>query len=193
MGIPTIVRLKDAAEPAGERFNYTGKHRYVLALPVAGNRPVFATPAATVPVLDILREACWHYHFDVYAYCFLPARLVLIVRGREDLSQLKEFLRAFRLKSNDRMKAELGRTLWSKKYLERVLRKTEPSVDAARQLFSLPVKEGLAASSADYALQGSFVEEVRRFVAPPGRDRFKPGQKRGSLNGRRRREQKTRP
>jgi REP element-mobilizing transposase RayT len=190
MAIPTIVQLKIPTEPAGERFNYTGKHRYVLTLPVAGNRPVFADAATTVPILDILRDACWHHHFDVYAYCFLPARLVLIVRGREDLSQLKEFLRSFRQRSNDRMKEERGRPVWSKKYLERVLRKTELSADAARQLFALPVREGLVASSADYPLQGSFVEEIRRFVAPPGRDRFRPGQKRGKYP--RRVERKTR-
>jgi len=193
MGIPTIVQLKIPAQPSGERFNYTGKHRYVLTLPVAGNRPVFAAPAATGPILDLLREACWAYHFDVYAYCFLPARLVLIVRGREDLSQLKDFLRSFRQRSNDRMNKELGRPLWSKKYLERVLRKTELSVDAARQVFTLPVTEGLVSSSADYPLQGSFVEEFRRFVAPPARDRFRPGQRHGPVKPRRHRERKTRP
>jgi REP element-mobilizing transposase RayT len=187
MAIPTVVQLKGMSEASGERFNYTGKHRYVLTLPVAGGRAVFASAAATVPVLDILRDACWRYHFDVYAYCFLPARLMLIVRGREDLSQLKEFLRAFRQSSNDRMMGELGRVLWSKKYLERVLRKTELTADAARQLFTLPVREGLVASAAEYPLQGSFVEEIRRFVAPPRHRRFPPGRTRGSSPSRPRR------
>jgi len=179
MAIPTVVQLKGMSEARGERFNYTGKHRYILTLPVAGGRGVFSSPATTVPVLDTLREACWRHHFDVYAYCFLPARLVLIVRGREDLSQLKEFLRAFRQESNDRMKGELGRALWSKKYLERVLRKSELTADAARDLFALPVREGLVASAADYPLQGSFVDEIRRFVATPRRRPFpsRPGRR----------------
>ncbi len=173
MAIPTVIRLKSQDSPSGDRFNYTGKHRYLLILPVAGGRPVFAGGAVTVPVLDILRDACWRHHFEVYAYTFLPARLLLIVRGKEDESQLKEFLRAFRQETNERLHDELGRVLWAKKYLERVLRKTEPSIDAARTLFMLPVQEGLAASAAEYPLQGSFVVEMRRFFAPPRRERFR--------------------
>lgn len=179
MAIPTGIRLTSQDIPSGERFNYRGKHRYLLTLPVAGGRSVFAGAAVTVPVLDVLRDVCWRHHFDVYAYSFLPARLVLIVRGKEDTSQLKEFLRSFRQESNDRLMEQLGRPLWSRKYLERVLRKTELSVDAARALFMIPVKEGLAVSSADYPFQGSFVGEMRRFVAPPRRDHF-----RGSAGGR---------
>jgi hypothetical protein len=169
MGIPTMIRLKSLEEPAGERFDYTGKHRYLLTLPVLGTRPVFAEAARTVVVLDKLREACWRHHFDVYAYCFLPLRLVLIVRGREDFSRLKEFLRFFRQQSNEHLAEELGRPLWSRKYLERVLRKTELSIDAARGVFLLPVKEGLAPTPAKYPLQGSFVEEMKKFFPPPRR------------------------
>ncbi len=192
MAIPTGISLRGQEQPSGERFNYTGKHRYVLTLPVAGDRPVFAGAAVTVPVLDILRDACWRHHFEVYAYSFLPARLVLIVRGREDFSQLKEFLRSFRQQSNERLREQLGRTLWSKKYLERVLRKTEASVDAARELFLLPVKAGLAASAPDYPLQGSFVEEMRRFYAPPRPDRSRAFHRAGPSKQRRGQARKTR-
>ncbi len=193
MAIPTGISLKSRDIPSGERFNYTGKHRYLVTLPVAGGRPVFAGAAVTVPVLDVLRDVCWRHHFDVYAYSFLPARLVLIVRGKEDTSHLKEFLRSFRQESNDRLRGQLGRPLWSKKYLERVLRKTELSIDAARILFMLSVKEGLAASAADYPFQGSFVWEMKRFVAPPRRNHFRrsPGGGR-SVKGRRGEGRKTR-
>ncbi len=190
MAIPTVIRLKSQDSPSGDRFNYTGKHRYVLTLPAAGGRPVFSDATLTVPVLDILRDACWRHHFEVYAYSFLPARLDLIVRGKEDVSQLKEFLRSFRQESNDRLKERLGGPLWAKKYLERVLRKTEPSADAARILFMLPVREGLAASAADYPLQGSFVGEMRRFFPPPRRDRVRTF--RSAPKQRRSQERKTR-
>ncbi len=192
MAIPTVIRLKSQDSPSGDRFNYTGKHRYVLTLPVAGGRPVFAGAAVTVPVLDILRDACWRHHFEVYAYSFLPTRLLLIVRGKEDVSQMKDFLRAFRQESNERLRDRVGGVLWSKKYLERVLRKTEPSIDAARALFKLPVQEGLAASAAEYPLQGSFVVEMRKFFAPPRRERFRTVRKWGPPEHRRGPEQKNR-
>jgi hypothetical protein len=192
VAIPTIIKLKSLEESAGERFDYIGKHRYLLTLPVFGTHPVFADSARAVAVLDKLREACWQHHFDVYAYSFLPTRLVLIVRGREEVSRLKDFLRFFRQQSNDRLAEELGRPLWSRKYLERVLRKTEPSIDAARGIFMLPVTEGLATIPTEYPLQGSFVEEMKRFFPPPRRERFMAAQMRWSPKHPRGPERKTR-
>jgi putative transposase len=167
MSMPTGIRLRGAAPPEGERFNYLGTHRYIVTLPVHGSEPVFSAADRTVVVLQSLRESCWHHHFDVYAYCFLPDRLLLLVRGKAESSNLKDFLREFRTSSNELLKGPLGRPVWGRKYLERVLRKTELSPDAARRIYALPVKLNLASSALEYPLQGSFVERMSFFYAPP--------------------------
>jgi len=174
MAMPTSIRLGHGEPAAGGRFNYTGTHRYLVKLPVHGQKPVFTTAEPAVVVLQALREACWNHHFDTYAYCFLPDCLLLIVRGKAETSNLKEFLREFRITSQKYLDPLLGRTAWSTKYLERVLRKTELSPDAARRIFGLPVQRGLAASPLEYPLQGSFVEKMTAFFGPPPRAR-KPG------------------
>ena len=167
MPMPTGIRLRGAAAAEGERFNYVGTHRYLVTLPVHGSGPVFTGVERTVAVLQSLRESCWRHHFDVYAYCFLPDRLVLIARGKQESSNLKAFLREFRQLSNESLGQLLGRPVWSKKYLERVLRKTELSPDAARRIYTLPVKLGLAATPMEYPLQGSFVEKIASLISPP--------------------------
>jgi hypothetical protein len=167
MPMPTGIRLRGAAPAEGERFNYLGTHRYIVTLPVHGSEAVFTTADRTVAVLQSLRESCWHHHFDAYAYCFLPDRLLLLVRGKAEDSNLKDFLREFRRSSSELLASILGRPIWGKKYLERVLRKTELSPDAARRIYSLPVKLNLASSALEYPLQGSFVEKMSFFYSPP--------------------------
>ena len=151
--------MSNAPLPNGKqrRFDYKGTHRYLITLPVSSSREVFTTQERVVRVLDVLREACWAHRFDVYAYCFLPDRLVLIVRGRTDESDMRLFLREFREKSSAALSIELDHSLWKRTYLERVLRKTEESRRIALDLFQLPVKVGLATDPESYPFQGSFV------------------------------------
>jgi putative transposase len=132
-------------------------HRYLIRLPVHAHQRVPLEPDLVLTVLDILRAMCWKYHFDVYAYCFLPDQLVLIVRGKKDFSDMKPFLSAFRSSSSEALQSRLGHALWQRKYLERVLRKKEDSRQRAREIFELPVKAGLVERPGDYPFQGSFV------------------------------------
>jgi hypothetical protein len=93
----------------------------------------------------------------VYAYCFLPDKLELIIRGKDEQSMMKEFLLEFRGASNASVESETGHPLWKKKYFERVLRKAEDSRRVAESIFELPVKAGLVPKAPDYPFQGSFV------------------------------------
>lgn len=177
MPIPTEITLKSAGTPAAERFNYTGMHRYLLTLPAHGPAAPFSGREIVTSVLDILRDASWRHHFEVYAYCFLPDRLLLIIRGKEETSQMKPFLREFRASSDGALSSKLGRPLWSKKYLERVLRKTEITSEAARAVFTTPVKLGLAPTPREYPYQGSFVRDPNLLFGPAELPP-KPGQSR---------------
>ncbi len=141
----------------GYRFDYKGMHRYYIALPTFKSRPLFTDKVLVRAVLNALRDACLEYHFDIYAYCFMPDRLVMIARGKTDESNMKTFLSAFRTASASLGAPSVPHSLWKRKYLERVLRKTENTADAAKEILTLPVKAGLAPNAASYEFQGSFV------------------------------------
>jgi REP element-mobilizing transposase RayT len=151
-----IVDLVDSEPPNRYRFDYKGMHRYLIILPVHASKRVFTEQRVVVSVLNCLRDAAMKHHFDVYAYCLLPDRLVMIVRGKSDSANMKDFLAEFR-KVSDEALANLGHPLWKKKYLERVLRKKEDSSYVASTIFQLPVKAGLAKKAEEYPFQGSFV------------------------------------
>jgi putative transposase len=157
MAMVTEMHLPGGGGEPGTRFNYRGMHRYLITLLGHPSCGTMADRETVIPTLDILRESCRAHLFDVYAYCFLPDRLALLVRGKEESADMKLFLAAFRAGSGSAFLERTGKHLWSKKYQERVLRKTEVTRAIAEEIFGLPVKAGLASATDGYAFQGSFV------------------------------------
>ncbi len=175
MSTTDVMRLPSAShEHRGDRFNYKGMHRYTITQPVHPGLKPFAVPESVFAVLNVLRESALTHHFDVVAYCFLPDRLMLVIKGREDTSDMKAFLSAFRAGASAALEPSLGRSLWSKKYTERVLRKTEETRVIARELLMTPVREGLAASAESYPFLGSFTTKVAALLSIPSWERKGP-------------------
>ncbi|MGA9119910.1 MAG: hypothetical protein WB699_11140 [Bacteroidota bacterium] len=178
-----VMRLPSAGrEEGGHRFDYKGLHRYILTLPTFREKTHFTDQALIFSLLGTLREMAAREKFDVYAYCFLPDRLLLIIRGKDEISDMKSFLRNFRVTTNDSMTPLLGHPLWSKKYIERVLRKSEDTKTVARDLFMTPVRKGLVKSLSDYPFLGSIAVPMAKILgessAPPQRrstPRGRPG------------------
>lgn len=157
-----VVNLIDDEKPRRPPFDYTGMYRYLITLPVFGGKNVFTERGRVLGVLNALRDTALNFHFDVYAYCFLPAEVVLVVRGKDKTANMKQFLRAFRKSADEALQSELGHPLWKKKYLERVLRRDEDTKRIVASVFQRPVLAGLVKKPADYLFQGSFVLVPRR-------------------------------
>jgi len=180
------MQLHSAGETPHQRFDYRGRHRYIITLETHGGSTVFTQRERVLQVLAVLREQAFQHHFDVHAYSFLPARLLLLVQGKHDDSFMKGFLSAFRAASNGALQPLLGRPLWRRIYRERVLRKGEETQDAVREIWNTPVREGLARHPGAYEYQGSFVKAPfasgpggkrpvrRRTSSPPGSKRPYP-------------------
>ncbi len=181
MATTDVMRLPSAGhEDHGDRFNYRGMHRYIITKPVHAGLKPFAAPEPVFTVLNALRESAVKHLFDVYAYCFLPDRLLLIIRGKDDASDMKAFLSAFRTAASAALEPSLAHPLWARKYTERVLRKTEETRVIARELLMTPVKEGLAPSPAAYPFLGSFTVEVAAILSIPSWERKGPRPSKGS-------------
>jgi hypothetical protein len=170
MATTTEMHLPSSTVESGtaHRFNYLGMHRYLITLPAFKAASVFSNRETVLGVLDALRETSWDHHFDVYAYSFLPHQLTLIIRGKDQTSDMKRFLAAFRQISSERLHERLGHALWKKTYTERVLRKKEDTKEVAREVFQGPVRAGLVRSAAEYEFQGSFVTNLTKTLAQPG-------------------------
>ncbi len=165
------MRLRSATDGKRTGFDYTGTHRYIITLTTHRSRQIFVQNDVVVTILDVLRETARSGQFDVYAYCFVPDRLTVIIHGRTATSNMKAFLATFRQKSSAAVETDLGHPLWKRTFLERVLRRGEDSRNVARELFRMPVTQGLSASPTAYPYLGSFTEEVHSLLRPVSRKR----------------------
>lgn len=144
----------EGAEAPRERFNYRGKHRYLIVLPFA--RPIAEHDAAgaVLKLLGVLRDRCWAEKFEILAYCVMPDRMTLVARGETAGSDMHLFLKGFRTAAGEVLAA--GGHFWMKKYRERVLRKHELTSVVAMEFFREPVRAGLARRIEEYPYLGSF-------------------------------------
>jgi hypothetical protein len=168
MATTEIMQLHSAGEEPKPRFDYRGRHRYVVTLETLDARPVFAGREEVRAVLGALRDESLTHHFEVLIYTFQPSTLTLLVRGKEEGANMKTFLAAFRAAAAAATTATAGPRLWKRTYLERVLRKTEELRNVIREVAMIPVRAGLAPHPLAYEFQGSFVDELSSLLPRPG-------------------------
>jgi putative transposase len=164
MGTVEVMQLRSASEGKRKHFDYRGMHRYLVTLPSFRGREVFVEPSRIARVRDLLRALAQEQDFDVFAYCFLPDRVIMLLHGRTSHSDMRAFLPAFRTRAAEMLEAELGHPLWKRSYLERVLTRSSDSAQVAREVFRLPVTAGLARNASSYQYLGSFSENIERLL-----------------------------
>ncbi len=176
------MQLHSAGEEPKPRFDYRGRHRYVITLDTFDAKPLFTNPETVRSVLGALRDEGLAHHFEVLIYSFLPSTLTLLVRGKEEGAHMKSFLAAFRASSSAATPPDVTPRLWKRTYRERVLRKTEELRNVIRDVAMMPVRAGLASNPLAYEFQGSFVDELRSLLpAPPQRPDARPSSKPGGF------------
>jgi hypothetical protein len=164
-----IMQLHSAGEEPKPRFDYRGRHRYLITLETFEARPVFAGSEEVRAVLGALRDQSLAHHFEVLVYTFMPSALTLLVRGKEEGAHMKTFLAAFRTAAAEATASVVGPRLWKRTYRERVLRKTEELRKVIREVAMIPVRAGLAAHPLAYEFQGSFADELSALLPRPHR------------------------
>jgi putative transposase len=137
-------------------FTYRGTFRYSITSCTFQKRPLFTKRSVVEMVLAHLKresESC----FLVWAYCFMPDHLHLLLEGTGEQSGLVRFVKIFKQKSGFDYSKSCGGSLWQKSYYERVLRKGEETREVAMYIWNNPVRKGLVKDYREYPFSGSFV------------------------------------
>lgn len=107
-------------------------------------------------MLDVLRATCASHSFRVYAYCFMPDHLHLILNGENDSSSLPRVVQPFKSLAS-REARKIGITnLWQKGFYDHVLRDSNSIDAAACYMFMNPVRAGLSPRAEGWPYSGSF-------------------------------------
>jgi len=142
------LRLKD--------FSYQGHHRYFITIRSHGLRHHFTREEVMTKVVELLKDTAKQEGFSVWAYCFMPDHLHLLVEGQNLHADMRKFVTLFKRRTSYWFKSIYGEKLWEPNYYERVLRTEEATVAVARYIFRNPVREGLVEDYGSYPYSGSF-------------------------------------
>ncbi len=141
-------------------FNYLGQKQYFVTVCCFERRSVFLDAELSTWVLNLLRAESAADGFSVHAYCLMPDHLHFLAEGVESNSNLRHFLKSFKIKSSRQYASRSGYILWQKRYYEHILRASESMEDVVLYIWLNPVRKGLVAKPQDYPFVGSYTGKV---------------------------------
>jgi putative transposase len=137
-------------------FDYKGSYRYFITLCTWDKKPLFTDDALSLSLVDILKEKSTSFGFKIWAWCFMPDHLHLLIEGEGFNSDMKRFISSYKQYTGFYYKKKKGSPLWQINFYEHVLRSEEDTVRVARYIFDNPVRKGLVEDYRQYKLLGSF-------------------------------------
>jgi hypothetical protein len=140
---------------------HKGCRRYFVVLRAAPGQAPFTESELVEKITDVLKAQARTYGFFVWAYCFMPTELRLLVAGQFPFSNVRWFLRRFKERSGALHVQRCGRPLWDGPPRGLVLGEEDPLMSVARFILESPVRTGLVSRVADYEFLGSFELNVK--------------------------------
>jgi putative transposase len=141
-------RLKD--------FPYHGCYRYFITIRAERFKRHFIHDNVVAKVIEILRSTAEQQSFLVWAYCFMPDHVHLLIEGENSYADMKKFVALFKQKTAYWFKGIYGLKLWEANYYEHVLRNDEATNAVARYIIQNPVRRGMVEDCSSYPYSGSF-------------------------------------
>ncbi len=140
---------------------YKGIKAYFVTICTKDQKEVFADNKIVSKQLGILSKCCEKEKFSVWAYCFMPDHLHLLLIAKEN-SDLIKVIRTYKQLSGYEYKKTTGKNLWQKSFYDHILRKEENIAQLVRYILENPVRKNLVKDFRDYHFSGSieFGEEV---------------------------------
>lgn len=143
-------------------FDYLGACAYFITICTFDKQLYFKDGEVVSAVLDYLKREADRFRFLIYAYCFMPDHLHLLLIGDEG-SDLIRFIKIFKQKTGYYFKQQFNKMLWHKSFFDHVLRKKEKIIDIAAYIFDNPVRKKLVDDFRKYPYLGSFVIDLNEF------------------------------
>jgi putative transposase len=116
-------------------------------------RPLFVKDDNVHAALSCLEDARTKHDATIYAYCFMPDHLHILVQIPEAKS-LQKFVRLFKQLSGYLLKQTDGLPVWQVSYHDRILRRDEALHDVAAYIWDYPRKAGLVDDWVFYPYSG---------------------------------------
>jgi putative transposase len=155
-----VVLKQRKHAPRLRSFDYTGPYAYSITCTTYQKRPHFKNKEMVDIVLPVLRQSGEQNYFGIYAYCFMPDHLHVLLVG-EEKSSLHRFMKTFKQESSFAFAKAHAGPLWQRSYYDHVLRRKEALEEVALYILNNPVRKGLVDDYESYAFAGSFMFDIK--------------------------------
>jgi putative transposase len=161
---------------------YEEGHSFFLTLSTAGKQPWFSDPSVVNASLTQLRTSAARYEADVFAYCFMPDHVHLLVATPPETS-LIDFVKHFKQLTAYQFRRTHGTRLWQPRFYDHALRSDEDEERVAWYIWGNPVVAGIVNDAADYPYSGSLVWDMSELSGSKEPDLRVPLSRRNDLVG----------
>jgi putative transposase len=151
--------------PRLRTFDYIGRYRYFLTFTTHHRQRLFTEPRIVDQVVDQILRAADRCDVAVTTYCAMPDHLHLLVKGRTDRADLREFVKHAKQHSGYVHSQSVGGRLWQPSYYDRVLRDDESDLFVIAYMLRNPVEAGLVKTCCDYRFAGSGTTTLEALIA----------------------------
>jgi putative transposase len=149
-------------------FSYVGCARYFLTFCTFERRRYFEHADNVALVCDQFLRASTEQACELFAYCFMPDHVHLLVEATREDADLRRFIKAAKQLSGFYFKQVSQQRLWQRYGYEHVLRQEEVTGAIAKYIVENPLRAGLVADPRAYPHWGSSVwsrEELLEYIA----------------------------
>lgn len=141
-------------------FDYRGRHRYFLTWCCDHRKPLFANADSVDLVRTQFLRASRQTGVTLFAYCFMPDHVHLLVVGETLEADAKAFIKLAKQYSGYYYSQRERSALWQRYGYEHVLCSDESTRMVCRYILENPVRAELVADVRGYPYSGSAVWDL---------------------------------
>jgi putative transposase len=160
--------IKYKPKPHLKNFDYRGCYRYFVTICTDGKKNIFVKNNHFIEkMIEFLDQTRKKQFFTVWAYCFMPDHMHILVEGINAHADLKKLMKDFKQRTGYWYKhgeSSAGNKLWQPGYYEHVLRKEEDTNEILRYILNNPVRKGLVAHYLNYGYSGPLAFDIREIL-----------------------------
>jgi putative transposase len=140
--------------------SYRGRVEVAFTACTKNRVPLFVEARLVGKCAEILLQECAGEQCDALAYLFMPDHLHLLLRGKEDTSDVLRLMRRFKQRTGYFFSQNSVRERWQKDFYDHICRDEQEVQKQIRYIIENPVRKGFVTHWKDYKFKGSTVFDL---------------------------------
>ena len=136
-------------------FDYSLPYAYFITIRCFDGKEFFKDIRLARDVIECLMELKSKFDMKIFAYCFMPDHIHLLLSPKENQISVPKFLQMFKGKATHiYWKIGFEGRLWQRSYYDHVLRSYEDTHEVVKYILFNPVRKEIVTDMFEYPFSG---------------------------------------